>query len=375
MGKQKQKVGAFNITAAQFNGRKQKEAMEARKAVAGKMGVEVDEEIKKPTVAEVQANTEHQQKVDALYPFTNEYIPLDKLRPANPEWNFFPAQNAKMLSELVGNIALYGQTTPARVWKQANGTYMILGGHTRFEALTKLHEMYQTGEVELEHDFDTMWCSVYDVDTLDDVEARKIIVYDNTIRRNNSKSLLNRSIIRMNQLMKDTRPSRRPDVKRGRIRDQIAEVFNMSPQSVANVNKLEYLIPEFWPMMDTEEKDKRITDALAKAIASMPKELQEYVYNEALWVGVKFTGTQLKILSKAATIDEVNSVFDAPAYHSISARAEIEDALPQGYKTFVVTGSSEEILEMRQAIYKLIEMNPDISEVTKRLNKKLLENK
>ena len=330
MAKEKQKVGTFNITAAQFNQKKQMEALKARKAAAMNLGAKLDHtsEIKAPTPAETTQRREQAQKINAMYPFTNEHIPLDKLKPANPDWNFFPMQNVQMLSELVGNIALYGQTTPARVWKQKDGTYMILGGHTRFEALKQLHEMYQSGEVELEHDFDTMWCSVYDIDTLDDIEARKIVIYDNTIRRNNTKSLLNRSIIRMNQLMKDTRPSRRPDVRRGRIRDQIAEVFNMSPRSIAGINKLEYLIPDFWPMMDVEEKDKRITDGLAQAIASMPAELQKYIYDETLWIGAKLSGMQLKMLKNATSTEEVRNIFEGPTYRSVSAKAEIEGTLP-----------------------------------------------
>lgn len=373
MAKQKQSFFNKSVTAAKFNQRLQQEAENAQKAVASNLGVEVNSEIKETPVKEQQANTEHQQKVDALYPFVNEYIPLDKLRPANPEWNFFPAQNNQMLAELVGNIAMYGQTTPARVWKQTDGTYMILGGHTRFEALNRLHEMYQSGEVELEHDFDTMWCSVYDVDTLDDIEARKIVIYDNTIRRNNSNSLLSRSVIRMNQLMKETRPSHRPDQRRGRIRDHIAEIFNISPAAASRASKLEHLIPEFWPMMDAEGKDKRITDSLAQAIASMPKELQRYVFDNALWIGAKLSATQMKMLKNAVTTDEVKDIFDGPMFHSVSAKAEIQGALPDGYKTFVVAGNSDEIWKIKQAVFELINSHPDISNQTKYINKMLLQ--
>ena len=78
----------------------------------------------------------------------------------------------------------------------------------------------------MDHDFDTMWCSVYDTETLDEIEARKIVIYDNTIRRDNTKAVQRRSIINMNQLRKETRTSRRPDTKREKISEQIAEVMN-----------------------------------------------------------------------------------------------------------------------------------------------------
>ena len=377
MSNHKQKVGVFNINADQFNQRKQKEAFEARKAAAASLGAEIEDtqEIKAPTAAEQQKNRERTQTIDAMYPFTNEYIPLQKLRPAKPEWNFFPAQNVQMLSDLVGNIAMYGQTTPARVWKQTDGTYIILGGHTRFAAISKLHELYQSGEVELEHDFDTMWCSVYDVDTLDDVEARKIIIYDNTIRRNNTKSLMARSIINMNQLMAQSRSSRRPDTNRGRVREQIAATLGISEGTVSGIYKLRKLIPEFWPRLDDLDRQGRITDSFAQAVAVLPEDLQHYIFDKALWVDNKLNASQLKRLSKAENREAVDHVFGAPVSYAVTAKAELTEALPEGYKTMLFTGTPEEIEMLRHAVYNIIKDNNDISEKTKQINNILLENK
>ena len=369
MAKQKQKVGIFNINANQFNQRKQREAREARKAAAESLGTQANEgEISLPSADEVRTNMERAQRIDAMYPFTNEHIPLDKLRPAKQAWNFFPVQNAQMLSDLVGNIAMYGQTTPARVWKQSDGTYVILGGHTRFEALKKLHELYQSGKIELEHDFDTMWCSVYDVDTLDDIEARKIIIYDNTMRRNNTKSLMARSIINMNLLMRNTRPSRRPDTKRVRIAEQIAENLGVSRNTVNGIYKLRNLIPEFWPLLDEPDKAMRITDAFAQAVAMLPKDLQKYVSESGIWVDRKFKPSQLKALSKVTSTEEIDELFTAPEKYSVGAKTEIAQPLPEGYKAVVLAASPDEI----PIIKEMIEKADSISDETKRLIKLLL---
>ena len=69
MTKNKQKVGIFNITADQFNPKKQKEAMEAKRAAAASLGAQLDEtaEIKEPTAEERKASTEQQKKIDAIY--------------------------------------------------------------------------------------------------------------------------------------------------------------------------------------------------------------------------------------------------------------------------------------------------------------------
>ena len=214
-----------------------------------------------------------------------------------------------------------------------------------------------------------MWCSVYDTDTLDDIEARKIIIYDNTIRRNNSKSLMARSIINMNLLMQNTRPSRRPDTKRLRVREQIAQNLGVSDATVKGIFKLRNLIPEFWQLMDEPDANLRITNSFAQSVSMLPVELQRYVHESGIWVDKKFTAMQLKALSREASTEDIDELFTAPEQHIVSAKEELSQPVPEGYKPFVLMATEEEM----QALRLLIETSDDISDKTKWLSKILLE--
>lgn len=328
-------------------------------------------EVAPPSPAAQMGERDRARKIKELYPDYYEMdISLDSLEDAPEEWNFFPRWNEEQMTELMENISVYGQLSPALVWDKGDGHYMILGGHNRFHAISKLHEILSEKYPEEAAVYTTMRCNVYAHDTLDEVEARKIIIFDNTIRRENSKSILRRSIINMNQLMKETRESRRPDTKRKTIREQIAESMNVSPRTVSGIVHLRNLIPEFWPLFDSKDKDSKLSDSLGQAISYLPPDLQKYIYDQGLFVGAKLSSYQLKKLREAENEEDVQQAFAAPRIYTVSAKSTLTWELTEGYKGRTIACREEEIPAIIEAV-----QNANVSQETKDAVRELLRGK
>lgn len=315
-----------------------------------------------------RATKERQEKIESLYPiFTREQVPLPNLVPAAEEWNFFPAQNNGVLEELMKNIVVYGQLNPAIVWKQLDGTYTILGGHTRFQAIQKLHEIFlEAGDDEQAKRFETMDCNVYAFNELDEIEARKIIIFDNVIRRENSTALKARSVITMAQLEKDTRFTRRPDTRRTRILDNVATVLGEPVGTIKDLYRLRNLIPEFWPLVDATNCDNKITNQLAKAIAILKPDLQKYIYENELYK-TKLSSQQLAKLKKAESTVELDELFTAPEPVTMTVKVELAEQLPANYKPILMFCSASELEKVRAIIKQNICADDSISEQTKKI--------
>ena len=328
--------------------------------------------VKEITGEQTKASKERQEKIESLYPvFTREQILLKDMVPADDGWNFFPAQNKGMLEELMKNIVVYGQLTPAIVWKQLNGTYTILGGNTRFQAIRKLHEIFmEAGDEEQAKRFETMDCNVYAHDELDEVEARKIIIFDNVIRRENSTAVKARSVITMAQLEKDTRSSRRPDTRRTRALDNVALALGEPIGTIKDLYRLRNLISEFWPLVDAADRDNRITNQLARSIAVLEPKLQEYIYKKELYRN-KLTSSQLAQLKKAESTADLDEIFTAPEVFTVTAKVELNEQLPPNYKPLLMFCSEEELEKVRDIIEWNVCADSGISEQTKDILRKI----
>ena len=324
------------------------------------------EKVKKIEPEKMEASEERQKQIESIYPvFTREKVSIDDLTPAKKEWNFFPSQENGVLEELMENIAVYGQLSPAIVWKQKDGKHMILGGHTRYQAIKKLHEIFaNAGDEEQAKRFESIDCNVYEYDELDEIEARKIIIFDNVIRRENSTAVKARSVITMAQLEKDTRSSRRPDTRRARILDSVASALGESLGTVKKIYQLRQLIPEFWPLVDAKDKNERITNQVARAFATLPEDLQKYIFTSELYKN-KITSQILAGLKHAQTTNDIDDLFTQPETYTVTAKVVVDAQLPPDYEPLVIFGQKEEMAKIREIIEWNVCASGEISEQTK----------
>ena len=309
---------------------------------------------------------EQLRQIERLYPkYHTEQVDISKLVPAKEEWNFFPKQDKNVLTELMQNLVVYGQLSPALVWKQLNGTYMILGGHTRYQAFKALHEIF-TGEEgnnpELAERFSRMNCYVYDFNELDDVEARKIIIYDNIIRRENTTAVKAQAVINMNRLELASRSNRKPSEQRERIMSSIASVMGTSEGSVKRLYRLRTLIPDFWSLVDGTGEDK-ISTQMARVFAMLSDDLQQYIFNNHLYRN-KLSAADMKQLAKATSQDDVDAVYSTPQKYVITGRLEMPQQPPDNYQTIMFVVSDQEANILKDGILQLLD-NPQISQATR----------
>lgn len=265
----------------------------------------------------------------------NVKITLDKLVPAKDDWNFFPEPDKETAILIAKSIYRQGQLAPAIVWKQEDGNYMILGGHTRAAIIGQLHEIFPEDDR-----FNTMLCHVYEFDQLIESEARQIILLNNLTQRAQEKpSLLTRSIISMIELEKNIR-KRKNGIYNERISEEVGKKFNLSRGKINRIYALRSLLPEFMSLYDNGE----LSEKQAYALAGMSQEIQKFLYENNKY-NQKFTSIQVKALKECNNCDSILDILAMPREYSFSGgKVVIKRELPADCKkfSFAVAGSDAE---------------------------------
>lgn len=306
---------------------------------------------------ERQERKEIDERIQALYPSQYEKkIPIDQLVPAPDAWNFFPQPDRETMQRLMQSILDYGLLHPGIVWQQEDGTYMILGGHTRCLALKNLLKLFPERAESLR----MMRCNVYAHDQLDENQARQIIIMDNTTQRQKEvKSVMIASVIHMGQLMKEKRAGHYAKwyEKRKRINDIIGESLGVSSSTVKGILRFRTLIPEFLPFLDKRTADGSFLKlGQAQALAKLPRELQQLIYQDELYRDEYFGNIPAKELEEVQTLDDVRQLL-------IGARKE--EAATGDYQTVrfpVLTAEYDVVCEV---LLQAIRQSDRISEQTK----------
>lgn len=186
-------------------------------------------------------------------------LSVDDLYDAPAEWNFFrPLPDAKFF-ELLESIEQNGLLVPLIVWERPDeaGGYMMLSGHNRARALRNLYA--RTGE----NRFRQAQCVVYRQASLDEEQAREIIVDCNWVQRVLSPGEKAQAIYyKYVQMGRQKRGSG----KRGYA--VVAEQFGLKPTQVYQYYKLAQIEPQWLERFDRGE----ITVKMAAYLADLSPE-------------------------------------------------------------------------------------------------------
>ena len=319
---------------------------------------------------EVPAASEETKRIEALYPDkTQQNISLDQLIPAPAEWNFFPDVDRQTMKDLMQSIIDYGVLHPIIVWEQPDHTYMILGGHNRTQACRNLVELFP----EQKDRFNSIPCSVYSHDTLDEIEARKIIIMDNTTQRQKeSTAIMARSVINMNRLiLKERNGKRKTTGQREKASEIIAKSLGVGSTTVKGYRRLENLIPELWDFLDRTDELK-LTQGNAQLIAGLSHDLQKYILENKLFSGT-FAPNVRKALRNATTTEDIDHAFEQVKDCTVSAKSVVSSPLPDGYVGFPIFGTSTELAEIKKLLREEFATSDKYSEDTKNLMSQILK--
>lgn len=291
----------------------------------------------------------------------NVKITLDKLVPAKDDWNFFPEPDQETAILIAKSIYQQGQLAPAIVWEQENGTYMILGGHTRAAIISQLHEIFPE-----DARFNAMLCHVYEFGQLNEAEARQVILLNNLTQRAQEKpSLLTKSIISMIELEKSIR-KKKVGVTTERIAEIVGKKFNISRGKINRIYALRSLLPEFMSMFDNGD----ISEKQAYALARMSDEIQRFLYKNNQYKNL--SSMQIKALKKSNDCSEIMEILTMPKEFSFSgAKVTIKRELPANCQKFSFAVVADDAENFKNIIRNAV-ANSSISEESKSIIEEIL---
>lgn len=335
-------------------------AGDATTAVSPQRIAELQALMAKPTAA--VAPTEKEDRVDEILPANKEQtIALDKLVPAPEEWNFFGRPNEEQYALIFQSIYTYGLWHPCTVWEQEDGTYMILGGHTRHLVYSELYAVTQ------DEKYLSIPCKIYTKDQINEYTARRIIILTNIAQRaQESPKIRVRCYTEMAKLEKlDSFYGSGIDVNAA-----VAKLFGVSRTSVILWRKLGNLIEPLTIALDNKEYQFKV----AAMIADLPPELQQYIYDKQYHLTLN-TGVKKKLMmaTTPADIDKIiNGILAKNETHSYKVSTKV--TMPENYTFLPVAVGNDEVEDFKNFLSQSLDLADNISAKTKKLILEMLKN-
>jgi len=298
--------------------------------------------------------------VEKLVPADFETIlPRNRLKPAPEAWNFFGKPDPDQYALIFQSIYKYGLWHPLTVWQQEDGSYMILGGHTRNQAYQDLYDITQ------DEKYLSIPCKVYKHDQISEATARRIVILTNIAQRAQEKS---RVRIHCYTVMAQLEKQEAFYGSGTDVNTAVARLFGVSRAQVFQYRKLEHLID---PLLDALDR-KELSLRTALAFSDLAPELQEIAYHRAYYVDA--TAAQLKKLKSIENEAELKALFetipDAPEKYQYVFSTTIPK--PENYDTVSFYIGEKEHDAFKALLKDALAHTDQISDQTKELIKKMI---
>ena len=316
------------------------------------------------SVANQLTKEEEDERLQKLIPADAEQlIPIDKMVEAPEEWNFFGRPEPDQYALILTSIYQYGLWHACTVWEQEDGTYMILGGHTRHLAYHELREL--TGDDK----YDTIPCKVYKHDKISEVTARRIIILSNVAQRAQENTTARiRCFAEMTRLER-VEPFYSGDMGNMDIASAVAKIFGVSRSTVFFYRRLEKLIQ---PLLDAFDQ-RTINAKLTETLCDIPAELQQYIYDKGYHLTM--TLPMGRALKNAQTTEDVEAVVNAPEKESTRNQYVISTKFkkPSNFDFVPIAIKHEEVDAFKKFLMQSLDLADGLSDNTKEVLLKMLK--
>lgn len=339
--------------------------MSSAPSAAGAMSPErivaLKELMAKPAAAVAPQHAEEPDRVDTLLPAHHEQlIAVDKLRPAPDDWNFFGRPQPDQYALIFQSIYKYGLWHPCTVWEQEDGSYMILGGHTR---TLVYHELY---EVTHDEKYLRIPCKVYKYGQITAPTARRIVILTNIAQRAKEDSAIRvRCYSEMARLEKEESfYGSGVDVNTA-----VSKLFGVSRSTVFFYRRLEKLIA---PLLDAYDK-RQITQAVANMLCDLPQELQEYIYEQRYHL--LMDPAMRYVMKKVTTKEEIDAIIKGrrKPREKFEYLVATKIAKPSNFDLVPLAIDHKEVDAFKEFLTQALDLADGLSDHTKQVIRKMLQ--
>lgn len=325
---------------------------------------QLQELMAKPTTAAVKTdnNDSDNDRLDEILPANSEqFIAIEKLIAAPDEWNFFGRPTQEQYALIFQSIYTYGLWHPVTVWEQEDGTYMILGGHTRSLVYKELYA------VTNDEKYLKIPCKIYKHDQINKTTARRIIILTNIAQRaQESPKIRIRCYCEMARLEKE-------DAFYGSgidVNTAVAKLFGVGRSTVAFYRRLEKLIA---PLLSVYESNQ-ISRTVVLMLTDISEELQEYIYTKKYYL--QLTPAMKNGLKNAVTTYDIDKLIEEAAKkengkykYSFSTRVE----KPKDFDFIPLAVNHDEVEAFKEFLAQSLDLADGLSDKTKQVIRDMIE--